>query len=35
LESYRAQRERLDEIVNDWLLPQVVQPLQRAIAAKS
>jgi len=35
MESYKAQRERLDELVNDWLLPQVVQPLQRAIAAKS
>lgn len=34
-ESYRLQRERLDELVNDWLLPQVVQPMQRVIAAKS
>lgn len=33
-ESYRNQRRVLDELVDAYVLPQVVTPLQRAIAAK-
>jgi len=34
-ESYHKQREVLDELTADFLLPQVIQPLQRTIATKS
>ena len=34
-ESYKEQREKLDELVNDWLIPQVVLPMRSVIAAKS
>jgi hypothetical protein len=34
VESYRNQRRILDELVNEYVLPSVVQPLARTIAAK-
>lgn len=33
-ESYRNQRRVLDELVNSYVVPNVITPLQRAIAAK-
>lgn len=33
-ESYRNQRRLLDEIVSDYIVPSVVQPLAKAISAK-
>jgi hypothetical protein len=34
VESYRNQRRILDELVNDYVIPNVVQPLARTIGAK-
>jgi len=34
-ESYHNQRRLLDELVTDHVLPNIIQPLQRAIGAKS
>jgi hypothetical protein len=34
VESYRNQRRVLDELVNDYVIPNVVQPLARTIGAK-
>ena len=34
-ESYVKQREQLDELTAEYLLPNVIQPLQRVIATKS
>jgi len=34
-ESYHNQRRLLDELVTDHVIPKVIQPLQRVIAAKS
>jgi hypothetical protein len=34
LESYRSQRKILDDLVNSYVVPQIVQPLQKTIATK-